>query len=70
MFELIRNPALWASIGSLLAAIGLEMVPAQALIEHIIALVAAVSGLIGILQTLRSHGYRIQAPVKPEPPTP
>lgn len=50
----LRNPAFWGSLGALLAALGLEMIPAQQLIEHIIAAVAAVSGVIGIINTLRS----------------
>lgn len=48
----LANPALWASLGALLAALGLEMIPAQQLAEHIIAAVAAISGIIGIISTV------------------
>lgn len=48
----LTNPALWASLGALLAALGLEMIPAQQLIEHIIAAIAAISGIIGIISTV------------------
>ena len=51
---ILRNPALWASIGALLAALGLEMIPAQQIIEHVIAAVAAISGIIGIIGAMRS----------------
>lgn len=54
MVAILSNPALWASLGALLAALGLEMIPAQQLIEHIIAAVAAISGIIGIINTLRA----------------
>lgn len=56
----LTNPAFWASLGSLLAALGLEMIPAQQLIEHIIAAIAAVSGIIGIVSTLRAAGHRLR----------
>lgn len=53
--SIITNPAMWASLGALLGAIGLEMVPAIQLGDHVIAAVAAISGLIGIVQSLRTH---------------
>lgn len=61
---IITNPAMWASIGSLLAAVGLEMIPAQQVGEHIIAAVAAISGIIGIIQSLRTH-YNVVVTPKP-----
>lgn len=62
----LSNPAFWASIGALLAALGLEMIPAQQIGEHVIAAIAAVSGIIGIVGSLRSK----QAHEDIEPPEP
>ena len=52
---------------ALLAAIGVEMIPAQRLIEHLIALVAAVSGLVGILAALWQGGHRLEYKRPPSP---
>ena len=51
--HIITNPAMWAALSGLLAAIGLEMVPAIQIGDHIIAAVAALAGLIGIIESLR-----------------
>lgn len=58
--SVLGQPAFWASIGALLGAIGLEMIPAQQIGEHVIAAVAAVSGIIGIINTLWNAGHRVR----------
>lgn len=58
--NVVNNPAFWASIGALLAAVGLEMIPAQQIGEHIIAAIAAISGIVGIVNTLRLAGHRLR----------
>lgn len=51
----LTNPALWSSLGALLAAAGLEMIPAQQLAEHVIAAIAAISGIVGIITAFREQ---------------
>lgn len=65
MLALLSNPAFWASVGSLLAAVGLEMIPAQQLIEHIIAAIAGISGIIGIIGALWQRQTQKETPETP-----
>lgn len=51
----LTNPALWSSVAALLTAIGLEMVPAIQLGDHIIAAIAAITGIVGIIQSFREQ---------------
>lgn len=64
---ILVSPAFWASVGALLSAIGLEMIPAQQIAEHVIAAIAGISGLIGIWQSIRSQRAASKA-VSKEPP--
>jgi uncharacterized membrane protein len=51
MKDFLTNPAAWAAIGVLLAAIGVEL--PQGLIHHICEAIAAIMGIIGILFAAR-----------------
>jgi uncharacterized membrane protein len=51
--SLIINPALWASLAGLLAAIGVEI--PNMLVEHIIEAIAALCGIVGIVFSWRNR---------------
>lgn len=59
------NPAMWASLGALLSAIGLEMIPAQQIGEHVIAAIAGISGIVGIVHALWQRHKAPVAPIEP-----
>ena len=69
MITLLRNPAMWASLGALLSAIGLEMIPAQQIGEHVVAAVAGISGIIGIIHSIW-HRRQNESPTVVKIPTP
>jgi len=63
MFTFLRNPAFWSSIAAVLAALGVE-VP-QALLTHILELLAILSGIVGIVRAMLDAGYRVKVEAPP-----
>jgi len=55
MLGVLTNPAAWASLAGLLAALGVVEI-SQALLSHVLELVGALAGIIGIVTAMRSHG--------------
>ena len=47
MIRILANPALWASLAALLAALGVEL--PSGLVDHALELVAALAGIVGII---------------------
>lgn len=64
----LANPALWASLGAVLAALGIEMIPAQQLADHIVAAIAGISGIVGIIAAILNRSSQ-QQPAKPDEET-
>lgn len=58
MLAFLSNPAFWASLSGLLAAIGIE-IPGR-LFEDAVAAAAAIAGIIGILESLWHAGHRVR----------
>ena len=63
MLDFARNAAFWAALGAMLAALGVEI--PQALVTHILELLAILSGLIGIIRSLREAGYQVKKEATP-----
>lgn len=56
--KVIQNPAFWASIAALLAGLGI-VVP-ELLFDHLVAIGAAITGIIGILTSFGEAGHRLE----------
>ena len=51
MLNVLANPALWASLGAFLAAVGIEV--NHQTTTHILEILAAIAGILGIASAIR-----------------